>query len=422
MAKPLFNSLGSNYSAEFVKTSLAGLFFARSENYQKVKDVLAKRFAGDVELVYKGRDAIELALRVVRANHKNPSHKKLAVLTQGLACHAIEEAIIRAGMVPVYADLDNERHLSPTVATLNTALKRAKENELTVCAVFLQHTLGYANPVSEVRRWCDEKEFVLIEDVAQSFGAKDDTGRELGTSADIVICSFGRDKVIDAVSGGAVIVRKKFANTLAEVSAEVMGKDSFPPLKHMYKELLYPFFTWVVRGTHQIGIGKVLFQALKALGMFTSPIASPTTVPTVLPAGYCGMILWQLSSLEEQLEHRRALAKVYMEGLADLKYIKCLVNKDTLDSDIHLRVPIVCESSELMDKIILECKKHDIHLTDRWYRKVVDSGSLHLHSIYTPGDCPVAEDVSQRLFNLPTHRQITVSDAKWIVHVITQVK
>lgn len=419
MAKPLFNSLGSNYTPEMVAVAnqYAGNPAAEQARLAgELQQQLTKQFKGLSQLVYKGRDAIELVCRPLAES----SQDKVGVITQGLACHAIEEGMLRAGVTPIYADLEKGT-LSPSLRTVKAALAKAKQSDISVKAVFLQHTLGYANPVAEIQQFCQEQQLLLIEDLAQSYGALDATGKLLGSYADAVIFSFGRDKVLDAVSGGAVVFKAQFWKALGRDGAAWLANQQpmdYPPAAVIQKEMYYPGLTQTIRSTHQSGVGKVVFKAAKFFGLLTSPIASAVGHPTKLANGYIKLVLLQLKYLDEQLKHRRQIAQTYLDAFAGVEELNCMADAQRLSTDIHLRLPILVKSEAKLKKIIAACAAQDIYISDRWYRDVVDSGSLNYPSVYKPGTCPEAEQVSKRLLNLPTHHHISVEDAQRIALVI----
>src|SRR5258708_4589440 len=111
MPKPIFNSLGSNYTFDFAMLAFTQIFVADNMQLEKLKKNLNERYHGATTLVFKGRDAIELALH---AHHIGAGD---VVLTQAFTCCAIEEAIVRAGATPTYIDLEKEM-LNPSVHTL----------------------------------------------------------------------------------------------------------------------------------------------------------------------------------------------------------------------------------------------------------------------------------------------------------------
>jgi dTDP-4-amino-4,6-dideoxygalactose transaminase len=424
MVKPIFNSLGSNYSGQIVSLALKGFwrpFADKDKSVEKLERFFNEKFRGKTLVVYKGRDAIEIAVRAtIQRSEKKKAKQTFGILTQGFACHAIEEGILRGGATPVYVDLEANT-LSPSIKSLEAGMRWAKVHDVQVVAVFLQHTLGYLNPTAEIRRWCKRYNLLLIEDLAQSYGATDEKGIEAGTTADAVICSFGRDKILDGVSGGAVIFpdhswSKKHFSEIIEKEQSI----DFPPVPQIRKEMLYPLLTSLVRNTHQFAVGKIIFQLCKKFGLFTSPISSPTISPTKLPAAYARIVLSQLNNLQTQLAHRRKIAAAYSEELKKIEDIFVLVRKSEMNADVHLRVPILMEGAAAVTALIENCQKKQIFLSDRWYRSVVDSGSLGYKSIYHTGLSPVAENSTSRIMNLPTHQGISINDVQRIVKVIKE--
>jgi len=420
MSLPLFNSLGSNYSHQYVELATQMFWWGdkkEAQTYLQLLQRLEQRFQAEGLLLYKGRDAIELAVRAIVLSQAQLPGRRYGVLTQGFACHAVEEGMLRSAVQPVYVDLAAGT-LGPSVKTLEEGLRRAKAEGLTVLAVFLQHTLGYINPRAEIFAWAKKYQLLIIEDLAQSFGAQDERDQELGQGADIVICSFGRDKVIDAVAGGAVFIRRHHQQFVKHLS--LLQPSVFPPFLAKKKEMIYPKLTEFIRTTHAQGVGKVVFKIAKILGLFTSPLKAATTFSTKLPAEYAALALYQLDHLENQLRHRRQVAAVYIQEFQHQPEVTVLADLKKVDRDLHLRLPILFQDPADLYKVLKHCQRQQIYLTDRWYRSVVDSGSLDRPSVYVTGTCPVAETTAQRLLNLPTHEKISLTDARRISTVIKQ--
>jgi dTDP-4-amino-4,6-dideoxygalactose transaminase len=401
MSKPIFNSLGSNYTFSFAMLSLRQLLFAKKDSLSKVTSILSQRFDGHTYLFYKGRDAIEYGLRAVGVGPGD------SVLTQAFTCHAIEEAILRSGAQPVFVDLE-AGELNPSIRTLEEAWKRASKPK----ALLIQHTLGYPADVPAIREWCTQRKVFLIEDLAQSFGACDLDGRELGTLADIVICSFGRDKIIDAVSGGACIIKHNSMDALAASEAErSIEVDRNLASWIILRDLLYPFVTWFIRATHHFIVGKFVFQVAKKIGLLSSPIDSPTKKITLLSPHYAELILYHLNNIEEQLNSRRKRSDGYITAFQSSNFFFPAVKKSHLCA-AHLRFPIQVDNPQQLSDHLA---KQDIYLSDRWYRQAVDCGTLQRTSTYVPGSCPNAEQLATRIFNLPTHQGIDASAQQRII-------
>jgi perosamine synthetase len=402
MPKPLFNSLGSNYSFRFCTVALqqlTQLLIGGSSRraLHTLQGKLETRFAGSAFLLYKGRDAIEFILRAADIGTGD------TVITQAFTCHAIEEAITRVGATVAFADLE-QHQLNPSPYTLGLAFKKAKRPK----AVLIQHTLGAVANMKAIRKWCDEHELLLIEDLAQSFGSCDELGQEVGKYGDAVVCSFGRDKIIDAVSGGAVILKsKKIFKGIRTIDIKHDLAKSI-----QMRDMLYPMLTWVIRHTHHIGFGKVLFQVGRKTKLLTSPIDSPTHVMTSLPNSYAALALLQLHTLDKQLKHREMVTKVYDNFLNDQKGITEIAIQKGLPL---LRFPIRVVHPDLLAQVLT---RSQIYVTDRWYRKPVDAGSLPRKSSYVKGSCPNAEKMASSILNLPTHFSISALDAQRIADII----
>lgn len=421
MPIPIFSSLGSNYAPAFVQ--LAGRSWWASVIGQHPQSPLRQlthtfnqELRGQTILVSKGRDAIELVLQPIVAS----SGAQTAVLTQGFACHAIEEGIRRAGAQPIYVDLA-AASLSPSVATLEAAYQRAVAAGWQVKAVFLQYTLGVAGPAGELVTWARQHDLLVIEDLAQSYGAQTADGQPLGSLGDAVILSFGRDKVLDAVAGGAVVYRPHFWSKLkldGEAWIAAHQPQEPTPLSQVSRELLYPWLTQTIRQTYTSGWGKVLFRLVKFLGLLPSPIATVVPYPTTMAAGYAVLINWQRQHLHHQLAHRRQVAQRYWQELQKHPGITLLLDPQRLPDNVHLRVAVQLASPAQLLSLLRLAKKAEIHLSDRWYRAVVDSGSLGYPSLYEPGTCPNAERLAATVLNLPTHHLITPAELDRIVALI----
>jgi dTDP-4-amino-4,6-dideoxygalactose transaminase len=395
-------SLGAHYSNKFVLQSIKEFWLTLfglscKKNSNQLKNELNKFFKGEIDLVYKGRDAIELSLRKYGI-----INKKDKVITQGFTCYAIEEAISRAGATTVYADIKKD--------TLNLSVETIKKVvDKNTKAVIVQHSLGHPAEIEKISKWCKENKILLIEDLAQSFGAKNKNEELLGTNADVIILSFGRDKVIDAITGGAVIYKKQ--------PTEQTEKIGLPKKKIILKDLSYPFITWLIRNTYKIGIGKIIHLICRKIGLLTSPVNTPTKKIRLMPSSLAKLAILQIKIHKKTLNHRKKISQIYSTSFKSLK-VKTITNKNDLNNGSLLRFALPIPNYKKLLKI---WKKQNIHLSDRWYRQVVDCGKINCSKFYKKGTCPNAEKASQQIINLPTHSKISISDAKKIIAGIEQL-
>lgn len=406
MGKSVFNSLGSNYSLKFISVSLASIFTSRKSDLLNLESFLAKEYRGEVATFYKGRDAIEAALRVLL----EPGSE---VITQAFTCYAIEEAIVRAGMIPIYADIS--RHsTNMTAHSLDIAFQQNPHAK----AVLIQHSLGISANSYAIRKWCDKHGLLLLDDIAQGIGGVDEMGSNLGHHADAIIFSFGRDKIIDSTAGGAVVFKNmndKKIQRLLDMHSLVANI----PFVFVYEDLIYPDLTSFIRKTHHLGLGKVILVVSKAFGLLGSPIKSRTQTMARMHPALARLAMMQFKSLDKQINHRRQMATEYFKHLSDSN-VEPLITKEELNASSNLRFSIRCENKEQVDKLILALKNQRIYVSDRWYRSAVDCGNFECKTVYQPGSCPNAELLASQVLNLPTHREINLRLVQKICKIILE--
>lgn len=383
----VFNSLGSNYTFRF---ALRALFSSSRPSLTLVSD-LEKRYGGKVVLCYKGRQALELALEL--ADCRGP------VAMNGYTCYAVYKAITNAGCTPVYLDIETN-DLDYSAATLVDAA-----NKQQLKAVIVQNTLGYPCDIQGILAICKQHNLVLIEDLAHSIGAHYPTGEEVGTVGDFTILSFSQDKVVDAVSGGALIIRN-------QTYAKAVAKGEVPSRKQQRKDRWYPMLTWLIRTTHSWGLGKALHRVARQFDWLSKPITGqlekgiqdmPTWLHHLIAQGY--------SELEQQLAHRRTIAALYANKLS--KKVQLAVS-NRVPLAVNLRFPI---RTECRDEVLAQLKEANIYLNDIWYDAPIAPAKYLAETDYA-GQCPEAEKRAKTMLNLPTHRNVTEAEAEKIISIV----
>lgn len=123
------------------------------------------------------------------------------VIVPSLTYVASANAVRYCGANPVFADCD------PYTWNVTRESIEAVWTKKTV-GVSLVHLYGLPAPVREIRELCQQRSAWLIEDCAESFGAKVD-GCYVGGFSDISTFSFFANKIISTGEGGMVFVRDK---------------------------------------------------------------------------------------------------------------------------------------------------------------------------------------------------------------------
>lgn len=173
--------------------------------------------------VGNGTDAIEIALEALDL----PPGSE--VIVPGNSFIASSEAVTRAGLKVVFADVD-PGHYTLTVHTV-----RAKITSRT-SAIMAVHLYGHPCDMSELKDLADEYGLKIIEDCAQAHGAASN-GKTVGTIGDIATFSFYPGKNLGAYGDAGAIVTnqahlaekaRKIANhgRIAKYDHEFEGRNS----------------------------------------------------------------------------------------------------------------------------------------------------------------------------------------------------
>jgi perosamine synthetase len=140
----IFNSLGSNYNLGYVFRSL---FSDAGGQDKKLKNFLEEKYKGKAVLVYKGREALTLALKVSNL----PKDSLVAI--NGFTCYAVYKAVHQAGFTPICLDLEEKNSdLNFSAGELEKTLEKNKD----IKAVVIQNTFGFPCEIDKIKELCSE--------------------------------------------------------------------------------------------------------------------------------------------------------------------------------------------------------------------------------------------------------------------------
>lgn len=124
---------------------------------------------------------------------------------------ATAEAVLTAGAVPVFADIDETLCLDPdSIGAAVTPRTRA---------VLPVHMCGAMARIDRLKAVCDQKGLIMIEDACQSLGGTFD-GKALGTFGHIGCFSFDPVKTVTCGEGGAIITDDPELYRIAEAYSD----------------------------------------------------------------------------------------------------------------------------------------------------------------------------------------------------------
>lgn len=176
-----------------------------------------------------------------------------------------------------------------------------------VRAVLLAHLYGQPVNIKPIQAICATYNVLLIEDVAQAFGATTD-GRMLGAFGDVSILSFGHTKILDAGGGGALLLDDDaLANELRSASRELPSPH---PENSVWAEDYRKAYYVIAPLAEQQPRLRMLIGSLGA--------AFPQMYVYRFEECLVDPINQRLDQIDCEIDHRRAMASSYSERLGDL--------------------------------------------------------------------------------------------------------
>ncbi len=348
--KRFFLGMAANYSREDRHFQLFSM--GRKEDLDDLKQFLARKYDGErVVLTKNGRSALALALK---ANFD----KGDAVIVNGFTCYAVYEAVKAAGLVPVFADIEKS-DLNFSVDTLNAIYINGKRE---IKGIIVQNTLGNPVNIKEIEKFANEHHLKIIEDLAHCAGVKYPDGREAGTVGIAAALSFGKDKSIDTISGGAVVFRYPYKNLI-----EAPFKT--PKLSDHLRARWYPTFGAISRWLSAVHLGGALMRFLVA-------------------------IHWVEKSADNKLDLTRKISK--FEARRALLQIKSL----SKSGEKPLRSFALVNNRP---EVLAELKKAGYYLDGFWYEKPISPARYYKKVDFPEKECPSAVFVANHIINLPKY-------------------
>lgn len=314
---------------------------------------LYEEYDGEQVIVTRnGRSAIAAGLNYYLRDFLG--QKDGEVIINGFTCYAVVQGVTAAGFTPVYADID-QKTLNFTVETLEKVLTTKTK------AVIVQNTLGNMVDIVEVEKFCKKHGLLLIEDLAHSTGRFYPDGREAGKVGKVVAFSFGKEKSIDAISGGAVVFRDK-KMFLVPVPQQPI------PEKEEIRARAYPTIGSIYRRLSYVKLNGVFMHLMLKTGLVRKSADAEVDYEKV------GLSNIQAKIALSQLKEKSRLAKK------------------------PLREFYLVDDQKL---VLKELRKAGYFFDGFWYEKPV-SPERYYKKVHFPEDkCPVAVEVSKRIVNLP---------------------
>lgn len=301
------------------------------------------------------------------------------VITTPMTFAATANVVVHCGAVPVFADINKDTmNIDPSEIERKITDKTK--------AVMPVHYAGQPCEMDEICDIVKRHNLILIEDAAHALGAEY-KGRKIGSIGDATAFSFHVHKNITTAEGGMVTTdNDDWARRMKVMSLHGMSKDAWGRVSEskMHYDIVYPGYKYNMADTQ------------------------------------AAMALPQMDRIEDYLKMRQKLEKIYTDAFREVPQVSPLQRIDGIRHAENMYV-IKLDLDHLKidrDEFIKALQAENI-FTSVHYR------ALHLHSYYRKtfgykeGDCPTAEDVSDRILTLPFSPKLTEDDVK---DAITAVK
>lgn len=342
-----------------------------------------------------GRVALHSLLRALRVG---PGDE---VLVQVPTHVVVANAIRYVGAVPVFVDcrLDSYDIDLEEAARQVTARTRV---------LVLQHTFGIPADIDAALRFGQEHGLEVVEDCVHALGSTY-RGRPVGSFGRAAFFSTEETKTISTTMGGmAVTADDELAARLREIQQQCAWPAAGTVRQYLVKLAAYHAATQpsVHRGTRPV---------YELLGR-RNPLPGPTTAEELrggrperyevrLSNAQALLGLRQLHRLDENLAHRRRIARAYERELGQRGFGPPRP-PDGADP-AYVRYPVWTGDRS---RAVARLRPHTV--PGLWFTSVLEEAVSPVALGYVPGSCPRAEAAATHLVNLPTHLRVREADVE----------
>jgi perosamine synthetase len=337
---------------------------------------------------------------LLRSLHLPPGSE---VIVQGFTCEAVVLPIIECHLTPIYVDIEPHT-FSMDIESLQKAISGKTK------IIILQHSFGMT-PLNRVAvlEIAHSNNILVIEDLAHGFYPAIFTDQDPVQT--IKLLSFGRSKLLSAVHGGAIVITQ---TELARAFSLAYDKLPFPSSMFVIKSFLYKMLAPTILFSTPFLIGKVLHKVINYLHLFTREISQTekeghydSWLEKQFPNALAALLLPNLQQYEKLIQIRKNKADIYQQILGG-QYPSTNLPL--------LRFPLLVNNRQA----ILDTMKVKGIVLGTWYKQPIAPTGLDLAKVqYRTGSCPEAEQICQKIINLPN--SVTDQEAHFIAQEIRKL-
>lgn len=311
-----------------------------------------------IDLTTNGHMALELSLVALGISGE--------VITTPFTFASTTHAIVRAGLKPVFCDID------PTTYTIDTTKIERLITEST-SAIMPVHVYGNVCNVEEIQRIADRYNLKVIYDAAHAFGVQY-KGTSIATFGDVSCFSFHATKVFHTIEGGAVYFKDK-------------------------------------------KIGRRFFE-IKNFGIHDEETVSYVGANAKFNEFCAAMGLCNLRHIDAEIEQRKAVVERYRLNLSGQNWIKLNVVQNNVKSN-YAYFPVFFEDkvSGVNRNDVMKCLAENGIGARKYFFPLINKFDCY-SPIYDATETPCALEISKKVLTLPLYADLAFEDVDRICEII----
>jgi len=364
-AKIFFSEKDKKEILKKANESLTTGWLTLGKNVKEFEEEFAKQTGTKYAVaVNSGTSALEIILLILGVKNKE-------ILVPTNTFFATAAAVVHAGGIPHFVDADFETFS----LDVNDLKKRITKQ---TAGVIVAHIAGIVTPMmAEIQSICKKSGLFLIEDAAHAHGSSYN-GQKAGTFGVAAGFSFYPTKVITSGEGGMIVTDEEKIEEEARIYRD-QGKAGF--LSNFHIRMGY---NWRMSEFHA------------AIG------------------------LTHLKRLNEFIESRQKIAKIYNRGLKSLNRIEPLFPPEGCYSNYYKYIALLDNAIERKELKRLLREKYEVSLSGEVYED-----PLHVQPVfkkYTQEKLPKAEDICRRHICLPLYSTMTNEEAQYVIESLDKAQ
>lgn len=289
------------------------------------------------------------------------------VITTPYTFVSTTHAIVQNGLTPVFCDIN------PDDYTIDVDKIEELITDKT-SAIVAVHVYGNVCNVEKIEQIAKKHNLKVIYDAAHAFGVKY-KGKDIGNFGDISMMSFHATKVFHTIEGGALLYNDSSL------------KDKI--------------------------------NSLRNFGYTSKEDCSYIAMNTKMNEFQAAMGLCNLKYINEFIEKRKQIIKVYQKELQNVVGIKCFEEQKEVTSN-YIYFPIIIEKEYGVSRDELFAKLAENNIVARKYFYPI-TPLLKCYENYS-ANTPIAKEISEKVLTLPLYSDLKIDEVLKICDIIKKKK